>query len=109
VTLVAHARFTHAAKNSVASRIAIPPEPPTRFVVYLTAQILRTSFGDGPCIFTAIFFVVSLLSTPFVGAGIVAMAASKRIGRSALTLGFLCCALAFANCVLWSKYRGIPR
>ena len=37
------------------------------------------------------------------------MAASRRLGRSALILGFLCCALSFANLVLGTKYGGMPQ
>ena len=75
-----------------------------------TLASLRASFGDLAYVFIAIFSVVSFLSMPIVGiAGVVSMAASKRLGRLALILGFLCCVLSFANLVLWTKYGGMPR
>ena len=74
-----------------------------------TLAILLASFGDVAYLFIATFSVASLVSIPLVGiAGIVGMAASRRLGRPALILGFLCCALSFANLVLWKKYAGVP-
>jgi hypothetical protein len=75
-----------------------------------TLDSLRASLGDVAYVFIAIFAVASLVSTPILGiAGIIGMAASKRLGRSALILGLLCCVLSFANLVLWTKYGGMPR
>jgi hypothetical protein len=74
-----------------------------------TLDSLQTSYGATACIFIAIFSVVSLISMPIFGiAGLVGMVLSRRLGRSALILGFLCCVLSFANLVLWKKYGGIP-
>ena len=74
-----------------------------------TLTSLHASFGDGAYIFIAIFSVASLVTTPILAiTGIVGMAASRRLGRPALILGFLCCALSFANLVLWKKYGGMP-
>jgi hypothetical protein len=74
-----------------------------------TLTSLRASFGDGAYIFIAIFSVVTLVATPIFGiTGIVAMGASRRLGRPALLLGFLCCAVSFANLLLMKKYGGMP-
>ncbi len=74
-----------------------------------TLDSLRKSYGDGAYVFIAIFSVVSLVSMPIFGiAGIVGMALSRRLGRSALIMGLLCCVLSFANLMLWKKYGGIP-
>jgi hypothetical protein len=74
-----------------------------------TLSSLRASWGDGAYIFIAIFSVVSMVATPLLGiAGIVGMAASRKLGRQALLWGFLCCALSFANLVLWKNYGGMP-
>ena len=74
-----------------------------------TLASLRSSFGDGAYIFIAIFSVASLISMPFVGiAGAIGMIGSRRLGRSAFLLGFLCVVLSVANFVLWKKYGGVP-
>ncbi len=74
-----------------------------------TLDSLHKSYGANAYIFIALFSVVSLVSMPILGfAGLAGMVLSKRLGRSALILGFLCCVLSFANFVLWKKYGGIP-
>jgi DMSO/TMAO reductase YedYZ heme-binding membrane subunit len=74
-----------------------------------TLASLRKSYGDSAYLFIALFSVVSLVSMPIFGiAGLVGMISSRRLGRSALILGLLCCVLSFANLVLWKKYGGIP-
>jgi len=74
-----------------------------------TFSSLRASWGGGAYIFVAIFSVTTLVATPSFGvAGIVGMAASRRLGREALLWGFLCCALSIANFVLLKKYGGMP-
>ena len=74
-----------------------------------TLASLRASFGDSASIFIAIFSVASLVSMPFVGiAGAIGMIGSRRLGRSAFVLGFLCVVLSAANFVLWKKYGGVP-
>ena len=46
---------------------------------------------------------------PVLGvAGGTGMIASRRLGRSAFVLGFLCCVLSAANFALWKKYGGMP-
>lgn len=74
-----------------------------------TLTSLRHSWGDGAYIFIAIFSVVSLISTPLIGiAGLVGLAASKKLGRDALVCGLFCCAICFAQLVLWKNYGGMP-
>jgi hypothetical protein len=74
-----------------------------------TLGSLRAGFGDGAYIFIAIFSVASLVSMPILGmTGIIGMIVSRRLGRSAFVLGFLCCALSAANLVLWKRYGGMP-
>lgn len=74
-----------------------------------TLDSLEKSYGATAYLFIALFSVVSLISMPIFGvAGIIGMVLSKRLGRSALILGFLCCLLSYANFVLWQKYGGIP-
>jgi hypothetical protein len=74
-----------------------------------TLDSLQKSYGDAAYLFIAFFSVVSLISMPiFAIAGFVGMALSRRLGRSALILGFLCCVLSFANLLLWKKYGGVP-
>ncbi len=74
-----------------------------------TLDSLQKSYGAGAYIFIALFSVVNLISMPIFGmAGIIGMALWRRVGRSALILGFLCCVLSFANFVLWQKYGGAP-
>lgn len=74
-----------------------------------TLASLRARFGDGAYIFIAIFSVASLISMPFVGiAGAIGMIGSRRLGRSAFVLGFLCVALCVANFALWKRYGGVP-
>jgi hypothetical protein len=75
-----------------------------------TLDSLQKSYGDAAYPFVALFSVVSMVSMPIFGtiAGIVGMALSGRLGRSALMLGFLCCVLCFANLVLSTKYGGVP-
>lgn len=74
-----------------------------------TLDSLQKSYGATAYIFIAIFSVVSLISMPIFGiAGVVGMVSSRRLGRSAMILGFLCCVLSLANLVLWKKYGGIP-
>jgi hypothetical protein len=75
-----------------------------------TLASLQASLGAGAYILIAIFSVATFVSTPIVAiAGIVGMAASRRLGRSALVWGFLCCLLSFANFVLLKNYSGVPR
>lgn len=74
-----------------------------------TLGSLHKSLGDGAYVFIAIFSVASLLSMPILAmTGIIGMIASRRIGRSALALGLLCCVMSVANFVLWKKYGGMP-
>ena len=74
-----------------------------------TLTSLHHSWGDGAYIFIAIFSVVSLISTPLIGiAGLVGLAASKKLGRDALVCGLFCCAICFAQLVLWKNYGGMP-
>jgi hypothetical protein len=74
-----------------------------------TLTSLRASWGDGAYIFIAIFSVVSLISTPLIGiAGLVGLAASKKLGRDALLCGLVCCAICFAQLLLWKNYGGMP-
>jgi hypothetical protein len=75
-----------------------------------TLESLRRSFGDVAYIFIAIFSVATFVSTPIVGiAGIIGIVASRRLGRSALLYGFLCCLLSYLNFELLKNYGGIPR
>jgi hypothetical protein len=74
-----------------------------------TLDSLHAGFGDGAYIFIAIFSVASLVSMPILGmTGIIGMIVSRRLGRSAFALGFLCFALSAANFVLWKRYGGVP-
>lgn len=74
-----------------------------------TLGSLQKSYGGNAYLFIALFSVVSLVSMPIFGvAGLIGIALSKRLGKSALILGFLCCVLSFANFVLWKEYGGIP-
>ena len=74
-----------------------------------TLDSLRKSFGDAAYIFIVVFSVGTFVSTPIIGiAGIVGMAASIRLGRSALVWGFFCCILSFANFELLKNYGGAP-
>jgi hypothetical protein len=74
-----------------------------------TLDSLRASFGDGAYLLIAIFSVVGVISMPIFGLiGIVGMALSRQLGRSALVLGFLCCALTATDLLLWKKYGGMP-
>jgi len=74
-----------------------------------TLDSLRKSYGDSAYLLIALFSVVSLVSMPVFGfAGLIGMVLSRRLGRSAFMLGFLCCVLSFANLALWKKYGGIP-
>lgn len=74
-----------------------------------TLTSLQASVGDGAYILIAIFSVATFVSTPIIGlAGVAGMAASRRLGRSALGWGFLCCLLSIANFVLLKNYSGMP-
>jgi hypothetical protein len=74
-----------------------------------TLDSLRASFGDAAYIFIAFFSVATFVSTPIVGiAGIVGIAASRRLGRPAFVWGLLCCVLSFANFELLKDYGGVP-
>jgi hypothetical protein len=74
-----------------------------------TLDALLKSFGSNAYIFIALFSVATVVSIPIVGiAGVIAMIASRRLGRSAFVLGFLCCVLSAANFVLLKKYGGVP-
>src|SRR6202453_3619148 len=74
-----------------------------------TLTSLRHSWGDGAYILIAIFSVVSLISTPLIGiAGLIGLVASKKLGRDALVCGLSCCAICFAQLVLWKNYGGVP-
>jgi hypothetical protein len=74
-----------------------------------TLDSLQKGYGANAYVFIALFSVVSLVSMPIFGfAGLAGMVLSRRLGRSAFILGFLCCVLSFGNLMLWKKYGGIP-
>ncbi len=74
-----------------------------------TLASLRASIDGNADIFIALFSVVSMISMPIVGiSGIVGIALSSKLGRPALILGIACCALSFANYLLWRNYGGVP-
>jgi hypothetical protein len=75
-----------------------------------TLSALQASFGDGAYIFIAIFSVATFVSTPLIGiAGLIGIAASRRLGRPAFVWGLLCCLLSYANFTLLKNYSGMPR
>lgn len=70
---------------------------------------LKPTFGSADSLVLALISVVSLVSIPVTALfGVIGIVSAKRLGRSALVLGSLCCVLSAGSFVLWKKYGGVP-
>jgi uncharacterized membrane protein YwaF len=74
-----------------------------------TIDAVRPTFGSADSLMLALLSVFSLVSIPAMALfGVIGIVSAKKVGRSALVLGLLCCVLSAASFVLWEKYAGVP-
>lgn len=75
-----------------------------------TIELFHPTFGAADSLVLGLFSAASMVSLPLMAIiGVIGIASSKRLGRSALMMGILCCVLTVGSWELWKTYGGMPK